>query len=306
MRQLIALILCAFSAASFAQTLQTVTTNGNQSTNDFHRSGINLAYDATRLNGATGFAPQIGLIDAGGGKIGGLTYINDGNFIGLTLSSFEKSVASFYSVSSSNSLFKQISLHSPTNNTYANGFVIRTTGPQIPSTGPAASWANRFSSNSLSSINTPLNIGVAGNLDVKFYATSSSDPEIMPAMTIKGGSQNIGINTAPSATYKLAIDGDAIATKMVVKAKSAWPDYVFKPNYELTPLSKIALFIKENGHLPEIPSEKEVTENGIDLGSMETKLLKKVEELTLYLLQQQQVIEKQQLQIDELVKKMKN
>jgi len=72
-----------------------------------------------------------------------------------------------------------------------------------------------------------------------------------------------------------------------------WYDHVFYPDYKLRPLSELEQFVKENHHLPEIPSAKEVKENGIDLGDMQGKLLLKIEELTLYILDLQK-------QIDEL------
>ena len=72
-----------------------------------------------------------------------------------------------------------------------------------------------------------------------------------------------------------------------------WYDHVFYPDYQLRPLDELEQFIKENHHLPEIPSAKEVAENGLDLGEMQGKLLLKIEELTLYILDLQK-------QIDEL------
>ena len=83
------------------------------------------------------------------------------------------------------------------------------------------------------------------------------------------------------------------AKKVVVTDPACWPDFVFAKDYNLRPLSELEQFIKENHHLPEIPTEAEVQENGIDLGSMQSKLLLKIEELTLYILDLQK-------QIDEL------
>jgi hypothetical protein len=69
-----------------------------------------------------------------------------------------------------------------------------------------------------------------------------------------------------------------------------WADYVFKDGYELMPLPKLNNYIKEHGHLPNVPSEKDVATNGIELGEMNKILLEKIEELTLYLLQQEEKI----------------
>jgi hypothetical protein len=79
-----------------------------------------------------------------------------------------------------------------------------------------------------------------------------------------------------------------------------WYDHVFDKDYKLRSLSDLELFIKENRHLPEIPSEKEVKENGINLGKMQGKILLKIEELTLYTIEQQKLIEELQKQVNEL------
>ena len=71
-----------------------------------------------------------------------------------------------------------------------------------------------------------------------------------------------------------------------------WSDYVFQKDYSLPSLLEVEEFIGENGHLPGVPSENEVLENGVDLSEMNTILLKKIEELTLYVINQQKEIEK--------------
>ncbi len=86
--------------------------------------------------------------------------------------------------------------------------------------------------------------------------------------------------------------------KVAVYTTSYWSDFVFNKNYKLMPLNKVEEFVKANKHLPGVPSAQEVVDDGgIDLGSMDAKLLQKVEELTLYVIQQQK-------QIDELQKKL--
>jgi hypothetical protein len=67
---------------------------------------------------------------------------------------------------------------------------------------------------------------------------------------------------------------------------TGWSDYLFKPGYRLRPLSEVSQFIQTNGHLPDIPTEAEVKEKGVSLGDMQAKLLAKVEELTLHMIQQ--------------------
>lgn len=110
---------------------------------------------------------------------------------------------------------------------------------------------------------------------------------------------NVGIGTIDPGIYKLAVEG-VIGAREVKVTTDSWADFVFKPNYNLRPLSEVEQFIKTNNHLPEIPSEAEVKENGIGLGEMNAKLLQKVEELTLYLIEQQKEMKEQEKQMEEL------
>lgn len=84
-------------------------------------------------------------------------------------------------------------------------------------------------------------------------------------------------------TYRLSVNGNIRAHR--VKVYTSWADYVFYNNYNLKSLEEVEDFIKANGHLENIPSAKEVEENGIELGEMNKKLLEKIEELTLYVIQ---------------------
>ena len=102
---------------------------------------------------------------------------------------------------------------------------------------------------------------------------------------------NIGIGISDTKGYKLAVAGKVIAEEIVVKLKSNWPDYVFKSDFKLKPLNEVECFIMKNNHLPDVPSEKEVLTNGINVSEMNAILLKKVEELTLYIIEQNKRIE---------------
>lgn len=102
---------------------------------------------------------------------------------------------------------------------------------------------------------------------------------------------NVGIGTTDPQGYKLAINGSAIAESVTVKLHGSWPDYVFKPRYKLLPLNEVKTYIDKNQHLPNMPSEQEVKDNGINLGEIVKLQTKKIEELTLYLIEQQKQIE---------------
>jgi len=120
---------------------------------------------------------------------------------------------------------------------------------------------------------------------------------------------NMGIGIKNSGDYKLKVKGKINCEEVVITANikgddNNWPDYVFNDDYNLPDLDEVSAFIKQNRHLPEIPTAAEVSENGISLGTMNTLLLKKVEELTLYILQQNERMMDMQKQINEL--KIKN
>ena len=93
--------------------------------------------------------------------------------------------------------------------------------------------------------------------------------------------------------YRLFVE-DGILTekvKVAIKNTANWADYVFAKDYKLMPLEEVEKFTKENKHLPNVPSAEDMTVNGLDVAQMDAKLLEKVEELTLYLIEQNKQIE---------------
>ncbi len=126
---------------------------------------------------------------------------------------------------------------------------------------------------------------------------------------------NVGIGTTNPGSWKLAVNGNIRAKE--IKVETGWSDFVFYDDYKLPTLEEVENYIKEKGHLKDIPSAKEVEKDGIFLGEMDSKLLQKIEELTLYTINQEKKIkalekqnakiekqkiklEKQQKEIDEL------
>ena len=110
------------------------------------------------------------------------------------------------------------------------------------------------------------------------------------------GNVAIGTSSVPS-DYKLAVEGK-IRTREIRVDQDTWPDYVFKEDYDLPTLEEIERYIEEKGHLPNIPSAKEVETNGIELGEMDKLLLEKIEELTLHTIGLQKLLKKQQKLIE--------
>jgi hypothetical protein len=116
-------------------------------------------------------------------------------------------------------------------------------------------------------------------------------------------SSNVMIGTGtPTAGYALSVNGKVISEEVRVEA-DVWPDYVFENDYALIPLTQLEHFINTNKHLPNIPAANQVQKEGIALGDMNKRLLEKIEELTLYIIQQEKKLNAIQQQVDSLQSK---
>ncbi|MVO10784.1 hypothetical protein GOQ30_16555 [Flavobacterium sp. TP390] len=136
---------------------------------------------------------------------------------------------------------------------------------------------------------------ISANDSFSFAYGANKVMSINPNMSV-----SIGTNLNPTG-YKLAVGGKIIAEELKVQLQSApWPDYVFASDYQLPSLLEVEKQIQENGHLENIPSACEVQENGIEVGEMNRLLLEKVEELTLYTIEQQKQLDQQTKEIEEL------
>lgn len=130
------------------------------------------------------------------------------------------------------------------------------------------------------------------------FSTTSSGA-IVPTERLRINSAgNVGIGTSTPGSYRLAVAGKIAATgevRVFNIGTTIFPDYVFEPEYKLPSLAEIETYIKANKHLPEVPSAGEVALNGMSLSEMNIILLKKIEELTLHLIEMKK-------QVDELMK----
>lgn len=137
--------------------------------------------------------------------------------------------------------------------------------------------------------NTPYN----GSNNHKFKFASITSPKTM--FIYNTGKITIGTEKYDNSDYRLFVK-DGIKTekiKVEVASINGWADYVFKDDYKLLSLDEVHNFIKDHGHLPNLPSAEEVVENGgFELKEMNVKLLEKIEELTLYIIQQNEEIKK--------------
>lgn len=124
-------------------------------------------------------------------------------------------------------------------------------------------------------------VSPTGGGDIVMTTTTGGNIAMNP-----NGQVAIGVSVAAASAYKLTVSGKILCEEVKVKLRSAgWPDYVFHRNYKLRPLADLQTFIRQNNHLPNIPSAAQVEKEGIAVGEMNKKLVEKVEELTLYILQ---------------------
>ena len=129
------------------------------------------------------------------------------------------------------------------------------------------------------------------------------------------GSVIIGNEISQTPTgYKLFVEGGILTekVKVAVKNSSDWSDYVFATNYKLRSLNEVEKFVKRNKHLPGVPSAQEIVKEGVDMAKMDAKLLEKVEELTLYMIQMKKEndrrinqLEKENSQLKQLIRRNK-
>lgn len=114
-----------------------------------------------------------------------------------------------------------------------------------------------------------------------WYIRSAADNGVVVIQD--GNAGDVGIGTANTAGYKLAVNGKIRAKE--IRVETGWADYVFAPEYKLRPLEEVENFIKANQHLPEIQPASEIQANGLDVAAVTTKMMAKIEELTLYLIE---------------------
>jgi len=150
-----------------------------------------------------------------------------------------------------------------------------------------------------------------------FNTTGAEPAFLIQDATITNGSNNVFFKVFKSGktiigdktTWNvhnnalLSVDGKITCREAVI-TQQTWADFVFDKNYQLIPLNDLEAFYKSNHHLPNIPSACEVEENGNDLGKTDALLLQKIEELTLYLVDQNKLMQEQKKKISDLEKKV--
>lgn len=141
------------------------------------------------------------------------------------------------------------------------------------------------------SVNGNLILGANTSGDNIYFTTRSGSSDVKRMEILNSGKIKFG-NVATPGNYKLYVEDGILSEKVrvAVEGSSFWADFVFDNDYKLMSIEDLDKFIEKNNHLPIIPTTEEVMESGIDLGEMDAKLLMKIEELTLYIIDLQKQI----------------
>jgi predicted DNA-binding protein (UPF0251 family) len=164
------------------------------------------------------------------------------------------------------------------------------------SKGPSwtsANWGKSLKLDNMSAIEfdatengTGDRFGIGGTTSGRamYFFTTDANNENLNYRMILSHNGNIGMGAGPDDMHKLLVNG-TIKAKEVKVTLSGWSDYVFDDEYRLKSLQEVEKYIQDNKHLPDVPSALEVEKEGVNIGEMEAILLKKIEELTLYMIE---------------------
>jgi hypothetical protein len=171
---------------------------------------------------------------------------------------------------------------------------LNTTGSFNAAVGDSSGWKNIGSGNVFIGRKAGAQETAASN---KFYLANDSANALMYG-DFGSGQVLLGKKDATGYMFKgtrtLNVIGGILTDSVRVSPSGDWADYVFDEKYELPTLAALDQYIRTYRHLPNIPSAKEVSRNGINLADMNNRLLEKIEELTLYILQQEKRMAAQQ------------
>ncbi|MCL4790211.1 MAG: hypothetical protein KJ070_26095 [Verrucomicrobia bacterium] len=133
------------------------------------------------------------------------------------------------------------------------------------------------------------------------FVMKSSAADTTPSLMVDLDGNWVAIGTdTPKPGYELSVDGQIVCEEILVQDSGSWPDYVFNDDYPLRPLTEVETHIREKKHLPGIPTAAEVKRDGLSLGEMQKRMLEKIEELTLYVIDQNKKLAAQEERIRQL------
>lgn len=133
------------------------------------------------------------------------------------------------------------------------------------------------------------------------FVMKSSAGDSTPSLVVDLDSNWVSIATAtPKPGYELSVNGQIVCEELLVEDSADWPDYVFQEDYRLQPLEEVEAHIKKRKHLPGIPTAAEISKNGLPIGEMQKRMMEKIEELTLHLIEQNKRMTSQDERIRQL------
>lgn len=194
----------------------------------------------------------------------------------------------------------------------AGKFVVRNNGGDRFSIDPVGRVAVNMSASGeairLNGTDPAINIYQSGVQKSYLWQTGNhlrigvSDPA--GKIIVTSNQVEIGTSISLPAGYKLGVGGKVLCEEVRVKLQSStWPDYVFETNYPLRPLKEVEQFIRTYRHLPNIPAAKDIEANGMEVGEMQRKMMEKIEELTLYVIELEKKSQEMQKRISQLENK---
>lgn len=254
----------------------------NGTGNDNTALGLQSLYQNSTGNGNVAIGSQALLWNVTGSEntaIGDGAGVNasNGNLTNATAIGANSTVdCSNCMVLGSNGFFSQVNVGIGTS---SPAFLLDVAGRMRVRSGTGINTAGIWFNNNANT-NVAAFTGMFSDSYVGLYGTGSGWGFLM---NTQDGRVAIGTD-APATGYKLSVFGKAICEELVVQLKPAWPDYVFKNTYHLQPLAELEKFIAENKHLPNIPVAAEIEKNGLQVGDMQKKMMEKIEELTLYII----------------------
>jgi hypothetical protein len=178
-------------------------------------------------------------------------------------------------------------------------------GIYVSSFGGNSFFAQTFAGNAVYSKAEGYNgtPGYSGYFEGGNFLISRLNQSANPDLFVNNdGNVSIGTKTiyatpgVPTDIFKLSVNGKIACKELNVDVH--WADFVFEPNYKLRKLHDVETYINDNKHLPDIPSADDVEKKGIGVGDMQSKMMQKIEELTLYIITQDKNIQKQQATIE--------
>ncbi|KKL54814.1 hypothetical protein LCGC14_2261650, partial [marine sediment metagenome] len=268
-----------------------------------------LQYTANGLTENTSYNFNIRAIDAAGNVSA------PGNTVNITTTggtdSESPSAVTTLLASGTTATGTQLSWSASTDNVGVTGYRVLRDGTQIGTpvgTTYSASGLNANTSYAFTvrAVDAANNVSASGNTVnitteesgtgvIDYTSVNSNLPSVDWQANNLFAAQTMAIGTTDTQGYALAVAGDIVAESIKVALQTNWPDFVFEEEYALPPLKEVERHIREKGYLMNMPSAYEVKANGIDLGEMNALLLQKIEELTLYLIQQDKKIRELEL-----------